>query len=133
MATVSNLQTYSLGAVYITTPDAGTKRLSQGGSVTIKRSTNSQPVHTLEGYSGESPGSAQTEITVESAVPDAGFEFDPGDYIEGLIPIKFTIFTASSSLSFDGFIITDTLNFAADAVTKLSWEGRGSLATWDKI
>lgn len=128
---ISNLQVYSIASIFITSPSKGTILLAEEGSVTLDRSTASNPVKTVQkGYAGESPGAGMTEVSVESAVPAADFEFEAGQLMADLTPVKFTIFAANSTLQFDGFIISDTFSHSVDGEAKLSFKARGGLATW---
>ena len=62
--------------------------LSQEASVSIRRTTGSQVVGTVPlGYAGESPGMSMCEIDIESAVPIAGFEYDPATVMLGLCAV----------------------------------------------
>lgn len=128
----TNLQQYTIANIYVTTPDAGTKLLSEEASVTIDRSTGSQQVLTVQkGYSGESPGASMCELSVDNAVPSADFEFDPGPYMADLLPVKFTVFAAGRTLNFDGFIISDNFQHAVNSEAKLSFKARGNFGTWE--
>lgn len=118
---MSNLQLYSLISCYV---DGAL--LTQEGSVTIRRMTNSQPVTTVaNGYSGESPGAAMIEVDVENAVPAADFEFQPGTYMSGLVPAEMTLFAANRTLTVKGFIYEDDFSHAVNSAAKLSFKFRG--------
>lgn len=114
--------------------------LAEEASITVDRMTNSQPVFTtIHGYNGESPGSLVVELTVEAAVPSAGFEMDPGPYmaalgvgVDGEKPegVDFKIHLANSkTLNFKGYVISDSFNHSVNAASKLSFKARGKFAS----
>jgi hypothetical protein len=122
----SNLQLYTAGFVYV-----NGSLLAEEASVTVSRATNSQQIITVaKGYSGESPGAAMCEITVESVVPAADFELNPGKFMGDLKVCEFTIFAAGNTLTFKGFIISDNFSHAANSESKLSFQARGNFADW---
>jgi hypothetical protein len=124
---MSNLQQYTL---LFETADGAL--LSQEQSVQVERTTNSQAVSTVaNGYSGESPGAAMIEVTVESAVPSGGFEFDAGKKIAALLPTNlFTIGPGGKQLKGQCFIISDSIKHAVNSATAYTFRARGPLAMW---
>lgn len=124
---MANLSQYSKAVVYI-----NSLVLSEEASVTIKRSSGSQPVKTVaKGYSGESPGSPMTEITISNAVPAADFELDPGQFINLVDIVEISIFAAGRTMTVKGFIIDDNFSHAVDSEAKLEFNFRGGYASWE--
>lgn len=124
---MANLSQYTKAVVYI-----NDSALTEEASVTIKRSSGSQPVKTVaKGYSGESPGSPMTEITISNAVPAADFQLDPGNFINLLDIVKVTIFAAGRTMTLKGFIIDDNFSHAVDSEAKLEFNFRGGPANWE--
>jgi hypothetical protein len=124
---MANLQQYSRAIVYI-----NSSVLSEEASVTIKRSSGSQLVKTVaKGYSGESPGSPMTEITISNAVPAADFELDPGRFINLLEEVEVSIFVAGRTMTVKGFIIDDNFSHAVDSEAKLEFNFRGGPALYE--
>lgn len=107
--------------------------LAQEGSVTVKRSTNSQAVHTVAlGYSGESPGAAMVEIQVKSAVPSADFEMNPGKYMKALKEVEIGILgPGGKQLTARGFITEDTFSHSVGAESSLDFSFRGKMKDWE--
>ncbi len=125
---------YAIGEIYI-----NSKLCAQEASMTFSRKTNSQAVLTVAlGYAGESPGAPMCEVEVTSAVPAAGYEIDPGDFMgstgddqtTGLQVVKFTLFVAGQTLAFKGFIIEDSFSHAVNSEAKLSFKARGEFSLW---
>jgi hypothetical protein len=107
--------------------------LSQEQSIQVDRATNSQPVSTVpNGYSGESPGAAMIEVTVESAVPQVtGFEFDAGASLGGLIPVQlYTLGPGGKTLKGECFIISDSIRHSVNNPMQYTFRARGPLAFW---
>jgi hypothetical protein len=124
---MSSLQQYTLLFEYV---DGGL--LAQEHSVTIDRVTNSQPISTVAGgYSGESPGAAMIDVTVGNAVPAAGFEFDAGRKMAGLLPAKlYTLGPGGKQLKGECFIISDSLRHGTNQAADYSFKARGPFALW---
>lgn len=124
---MANLQQYTKAVIYI-----NDSVLSEEASVTVKRSSGSQPVKTVaKGYSGESPGSPMTEISVSNAVPASDFELDPGLFINLVDVVKITIFAAGRTMTVKGSIIDDNFSHAVDSEAKLEFNFRGGVAYWE--
>lgn len=124
---MANLDRYTKATVYV-----NGALLSEEASVSVKRTSGSQPVKTVaKGYSGESPGSPMTEISVENAVPSADFELDPGPFMLNLDIAEVTVFAAGRTLTSKGCIHEDNFSHAVDTQAKLSFSFRGQFATWD--
>lgn len=107
--------------------------LTEEASITVNRSTGSQPVHTVpKGYAGESPGSAMTEVDVTNAVPAAGFEIDAGPRIQGLIQAEIGVLgPGGTTLKAKGFIISDTLRHSVNNEANYDFKWRGPLALFE--
>lgn len=106
--------------------------LSQEASVSIRRTTGSQIVGTVPlGYAGESPGMAMCEIDIESACPIAGFEYDAGTVMNGLIPVELGIVAAGKTAKAKGFIIEDDFKHALNQEAKQSIRFRGQFPIWE--
>lgn len=124
---MSSPQVYSL--LYVTRNNA---LLSEEGSITINRASNSQPVNTVpKGYAGESPGAPMTEFQVTNAVPASGMEFDAGANIEGLIPAEMgAIRSDGKQLKVKGFIISDSIKHSVNSEVAYDFNFRGGMAQW---
>ena len=116
--------------------------LAEEASVTINRTTNSQPVSTVyHGYNGETPGAPMCELSVDNAVPSSAIEFDPGSYMLALSSlggpdpngVKFEIeIPGGPTFQFDGFIVSDNFSHAINASSKITFTARGRLeSTWE--
>lgn len=107
--------------------------LTQEGSVTVNRSTNSQPVSTVaNGYSGESPGAPMVQIQVKNAVPSADFEMNPGRYMKGLKEVEIGVLgPGGKQLTARGFIIEDTFSHAVNSESSLDFTFRGKFKDWE--
>jgi hypothetical protein len=122
-----NLQLYTKATVYI-----DGSLLSEEASVSVDRSTGSQPVKTTaKGYAGESPGAPMMEIEVSNAVPAADFELNPGEYMANLESCEVTIFAAGSTLTATMFIYKDNFKHAVESQSNLSFSARGPFGDWE--
>ncbi len=123
---MANLQQYSLAFVNV-----NGALLSEEASVTVSRSTGSQPVHTVaKGYAGESPGAAVVEIDVSNAVPSADFEFNPGKFMSTLKDVEIGVVVAGKVLVAKGFIISDSFKHSVNAESMLEFKFRGQFADY---
>lgn len=107
--------------------------LAQEGSITVTRTTGSNPVHTVAlGYSGESPGAAMVEIDVKNAVPSADFEMNPGKYMKALKEVEVGVLgPGGKQLVARGFIISDTFTHSVGAEASLEFKFRGKFKDWE--
>ncbi len=118
---MANLQIYSSANIYV-----DGNLLAQEISITVRRSTNSNPVSTVVGgYSGESPGAATVEIDVDNAVPSSDFELNPGAYMNNLGVAEIAIFAAGKTLVVKGFIVEDSFTHGVANAAGLSFKFRG--------
>lgn len=119
-------QLYTLAEVYV-----NGRKLLEEASVKVTRDPKAQPVNTVaRGFAGMSPGAKELMITVESAVPAADFELNPGPFIKTMEPIKLTIFAAGRTLESNGFITKDDFSHAVNSEAKLSFDFLGEFADW---
>ena len=118
-----NVQLYTLLFVGI----EGTL-LVEEQQVDLTRTTNSQPISTVaKGYAGESPGAAMIELDVTSAIPQAGFEFDMGQKMAGLIPVNFQVRGPGGKTNFGvGFVHADSLTHSKSADVSYTFKLRAA-------
>jgi hypothetical protein len=99
--------------------------LFENSTITVNYASSGRAIYTVHrGYAGEVLGALTTNVTVESAVPDSGFEFEPSSYIKGLVPVTFTIVSAGTEWNFDGSITQGTLQYSG-TLSKLMFQARG--------
>lgn len=101
-------------------------------SVSIDRTTNSQPISTVaKGYSGESPGAGMCEFTVDSAVPASGFEFDMGKKMATLSTGHlYLIGPGGQQLKGEVFVFADSLKHGVNQKASYSFRARGPFTLW---
>jgi hypothetical protein len=127
----TNLQKYTIAQVYIG-PQGGSPGLQlEAQSITVKRMSGASDVDTgAKGFAGQSPGSPKMTITVTSAVPAAGIEFDPGSYIKNLDVADIVVFAFGKTLASSGFINDDTFAYSVNSEGKLDFEVKCQMAEW---
>ena len=110
------------------------KLLAEEVSVTIRRDTKAIEVETVvKGLGGLSPGAARIMMDVESAVPFAAFELNPGMFWSNNgTPqiITWQLFAASSQLTTKGWIQNDDLTHGVNARTALKFSIIAQYADW---
>lgn len=120
---------YTTAAIYI-----NDNLVSEAMDVTIKTVGNHQRQKTLaKQFAGMSKGATVTEVSVNNAVPQPGFEIDITPIITNLEEIKLTVVAASSIMTVNGFLESGQFNKAVDSDAKLSFEFVGPAATWQPI
>ncbi len=130
MAQTSNLGLYSPAFVQI-----NGNTLFEEVSVSVDRTSGNQEVVTVpKGFAGVSLGASKTEITIESAVPLAGFE-NPGptpldQQMGALAIVSFNVQTASQNLTFNGFIMSIANSHAAGSPAKVTYKAVGSFSVF---
>jgi hypothetical protein len=124
---MSDLQQYSRIAVYY-----NSKLLSEESDVTIKRTSGSQPVHTVQkGLAGFSPGSPMCEVTVKSRIPAAGFEISSiGKDMQSVAVVELTFFAAGKTLTTKGAIMDDSTQHAVDTASEIDFTFQGQFSDW---
>lgn len=69
--------------------------------------TNNQIVQTqAKGFAGVTPGAGQVEVTINEAIPRAGFEIDFYKRAKDRAAVKITGWRGSKKLQLEGFIMT---------------------------
>lgn len=109
------------------------KLLTEEASVTVTRTTNSQPVSTVaKGYAGESPGAPMVEIDVDNAVPSADFELDAGPFMNSLEAVEMGVIgPGGKQMIAKGFIISDTFGHSVNSESKYSFKFRGAMGLYE--
>lgn len=121
-----SLQTYSIVTTYW-----NGSLLSEETTVSIDRDTRAQEIVTVsKGFSGLSPGAPIMQVSIDSAVPAADFELNPGPYMKALAVGEFTAFAAGRTLTAKGFIIKDNTSHSANAESKISYSFILEFADW---
>jgi hypothetical protein len=110
--------------------------LSEEASVTLKRASNAQIVKTVaKGFAGMSKGAVMVNISVSNAVPSAGFELDPGDFIMDNLVGQITLILGDYSLELtaNGFITDDNFSHAVDTASKIDFDFVTGPCKWQKL
>lgn len=102
---MANSQLYSILLAVV-----GGTLLAEEQEIDWSRTANAQQVATvLKGFAGLSPGASMTEVDINSAMPQGGFEFDAGPYIDSLTPIPVQVIgPGGKAMKGDAFIIQDS-------------------------
>lgn len=96
--------------------DIRSSMLTEEASITLDRQSGAQRVFTVpKGFAGVSPGARLMELTVDNAVPSTGFEYDPGDDMEGFIEVPLTIYAAGKTLTTTGYVESDSFKHAVNS------------------
>jgi hypothetical protein len=107
--------------------------LAEAQEITLARTTDAQIIKTIaKGMAGVSPGAPMIEWDVKSAVPSAGFEFDAGKKMLGLIPAQlFTLGPGGMTLRGFAFIISDSVTHAVNVETSYTFKAVGPMSLWN--
>lgn len=102
-------------------------------SCDMKRIGGGQIVGTVaKRFAGISPGMSIAQITITSAIPAAGFEYDPGDSIDGYLPIDYAIVgPGGKSAKGTGFIMEDEVKHAMNQESSHTMMITGSFPKWE--
>lgn len=110
------LQLYTLFTCYF-----NGSLLAEEGQVSVDVDSKAQEVNTVaKGFAGLSPGAAKVTIQIDSAIPAAGFELNPGRFVRTLQPGEMTIFGANVQLTVKGFITKYSVSHSVNNESKLS-------------
>jgi hypothetical protein len=106
----SNAETYINGLL-----------LAEESSVTVEKKSGLNPVFTVaNGLAGMSQGAATAEISIESAVPSADFEFNPDGYMLVGEVVDFRMVMANRETNCKGFITDASFTHSVNDASKLS-------------
>lgn len=113
---MANLQLYSNAFVTI-----DGKLLTEEASVTVEKKSGLNPVFTVAlGLAGMSQGATTAEVSIESAVPSADFEFNPDAFMRTGQVVELGIIMASRQMVTKGFITDATYSHSVGDASKLS-------------
>lgn len=106
--------------------------LAETQSISIDRETGAQRVATLaKGWAGVTPGVAMCTFTVEAAVPAAGFEFDAGKKMAGLIPTKlYTLGPGGKQFKGEAIILGDSFKQGVGQAAAYTFRAEGPFSLW---
>lgn len=105
------------------------KLLLEHASMTLNRSSGAQPVNTVgRGFAGVSPGAPVSSITIENALPVAGFEFNAQDYLKELETVEIGLLAAGLAFTSEGFIMEDTLQHGVSSASGYSFQFMGDFS-----
>lgn len=127
---MANLQQYAKATLYW-----NGSLLAEEASVTIKRASNAQIVKTVaKGFAGLSQGAPMCNVSISNAVPSAGFEMDPGDFINQNLVGQLTVIIGDSLQgTANCFITDDTFSHAVDTASKLDFEVVTGPFSWQSL
>ena len=97
--------------------------LAEEHQVTMHRNAGAtRVITTAKGFAGMSPGAPVIELDVMNAIPQAGFEFDMGKKIAGLLPVAFQVLgPGGQSTRGQGFVYEDTISHGATKEAEYSF------------
>ena len=85
------------------------------------------------GVCGVSRGSAMIAIDVTEAVPAAGFDFDPGLFMDALIPVTACVQgPGGQTLMCPAYVMKDDLEQSANAKASHSFQMVGPMQQWQR-
>lgn len=115
-------------------------RLLQAETIEIDFQSNAVKQTTLAlGLAGMSPGAAEVNVKVTSAVPVDGFEFDPTQAIKALDQISFAVLACGTNNRYSrvaqgrGTIISATFKKGTNQNSSLDFTIVAPLATWQSL
>lgn len=102
--------------------------LAQHGSASLTRTTGSSEVKSVAlGYCGETPGAPMGELSIKSAVPVAGLEFDAGKVMIAMKPVEIGLLSHGKQATFKGFIIKDAVSHSVGSEESYDFDARGQM------
>jgi hypothetical protein len=106
--------------------------LSEATSVKINKNPSLNSVATLaKGFSGINLGAAMCEITVETAIPSADFEFNPDAFMTIGKQVTVGVVMANRQMAAKMFISEADYNAGVNQAASLSIKLIGPLAQWE--
>jgi hypothetical protein len=113
---MADLKLYSSCEVFIN----GTL-LAEEASVSVKKNSGLNPVMTVaNGFAGMTPGASTQEVTIESAVPSADFEFSPDGFMLVGEVVDLRVVMANRETNCKGFLVDASYTHGVNDASKLS-------------
>lgn len=113
---MSDLKLYSSASVFI-----NGSLLSEEASVSLEKKSGLNPVYTVSnGLSGMSQGAATIEVSIESAVPSADFEFNPDGFMIVGEVVELRVVMANRETNVKGFITDASYSHQTNEASKIS-------------
>jgi len=113
---MADMKLYSNAEVYLN----GTL-MTEEASVTMEKKSGLNPVFTVaNGLSGMTQGAATIEVTVETAVPSADFEFNPDGFMLVGEVVELRMVMANRETNVKGFITDASFSHSVNDASKLS-------------
>jgi hypothetical protein len=93
---------YSQGQIF-----ADGQLVADATTVKLDFNTNDNPVFTLaKGFAGITPGAGQTGVSIDQAIPRAGYDYDWFQRAVGRTPVEIVAWRGSKKMNIKGFIQT---------------------------
>lgn len=113
---MSELKLYSNCDVFI-----NGSLLAEEASVSVAKKSGLNPVFTVQnGLAGMTKGAATAEVSIESAVPSADFEFNPDPFMAVGEVVELRIVMANRETNCKGFITDASYAHSVNDASKLS-------------
>jgi hypothetical protein len=129
MTSATNLQLFTNVLIY-----ANGALLAMADNISVSHQTNAQDVNTIAlAFAGQTAGAPKCMVSCDSAVPFAGMEFDPTQYMASMTPLTLTAFAAGSQVNLKGFITESDLGYGVNSSSKLSFKATCSFSTWETL
>lgn len=112
---------YAVGYIFI-----DGQLLTEALNVDLDFQTGNQIVVTqAKGFAGVSPGAKRTMITVKSAIPKAGLEYNAYDAANNNTVVEFVVFAGGKRRTSTGFIMNVKESFGVDTPSSLDFDFEG--------
>lgn len=113
---MSDLKLYSNAEVFI-----NGSLMAEESSVSVAKKSGLNPVFTVaNGLAGATKGAATAEVSIESAVPSADFEFNPDSFMLVGEVVELRVVMANRETNCKGFITDATYSHSVNDSSKLS-------------
>lgn len=113
---MSELKLYSNSDVFI-----NGALLAEEASVSVNKKSGLNPVFTVQnGLAGMTQGAGTAEVSIESAVPSADFEFNPDPFMKTGEVVELRIVMANRETNCKGFITDASYAHSVNDASKLS-------------
>lgn len=95
--------------------------LAEEASVSVNKKSGLNPVFTVQnGLAGMTQGAGTAEVSIESAVPSADFEFNPDPFMKTGEVVELRIVMANRETNCKGFITDASYAHSVNDASKLS-------------
>ncbi|MFA5186333.1 MAG: hypothetical protein WC551_07660 [Patescibacteria group bacterium] len=119
----ANITVYKEGALF-----------TEENQVRITRDYGNKPVYTVaRGWAGIVKGASEIRVSIRSAVPSTGVEYDPGPDGVSCVKRTYTFVRGGQQLTADLMVLTDETGHQVNNESEMNYDLMGKMTQWSPL